>query len=90
MKSVTSPAERRVTPLRTLLPTVNQASSYRASATGASQSWGVSKFDAVNVSPHRLRRALGEYRKQSFRNDYVAPYEDVQVNENNSYMHVEE
>ena len=50
----------------------------------------MSKFDAVNVSPHRLRRALGEYRKQSFKNDYVAPYDDVQANDNASFMQIDQ
>jgi hypothetical protein len=40
---------------------------------GGSQNWGVSKFDAANVSPHRLRKALGEYRKQNYKNDYISP-----------------
>jgi hypothetical protein len=35
--------------------------------------WNVSKCDTVHVSPHRLRKALGEYRKQTYNRDYISP-----------------
>lgn len=38
-----------------------------------SPNWNVSKFDSVHVSPHRLRKALGEYRKQTYKRDYIEP-----------------